>query len=99
MSFEELLVLLIDWTGRPVIVSIATSAAPSVTIAAIEGTLAGGHDLTAGETAAVAFTCVGMTAGFVIARDLYRGAGFHRRQRSTLVVRLGTVDLWIQQRA
>ena len=96
VSFEELLVVLMGWRGRPVKVAIATGADPPVTVAMIIGRLAGASELSEGGVDAVMLTFADTSAAFTLARCAFAGAGFHECRRSTLLVRQGAVNLWIE---
>ncbi|MDA0163136.1 hypothetical protein OM076_22875 [Solirubrobacter ginsenosidimutans] len=94
MTYEELLTLLLGWTGRRVQVAIVVGE-PLVTIAILDGLLAGGEKLSDGGVDAVAVAFADATAGFLITAALLDGAGWDERDRATLVVRMGPVTLWI----
>jgi hypothetical protein len=86
VSFGELLALLMGWAGRRVMVAIATAADPPVMVATIAGRLTGGEELSDGGVGAVAFTFADAKAALVLAPECFEGAGWHERDRATLVV-------------
>jgi hypothetical protein len=97
MSWDELLALLMGWAGRRVLVTIATGGDMPVSVAAMEGVLAAGELLEEGADAGVmVFRLAGVPAAFMVMPAVYGGAGFSAQRRSTLVVRLGPLRLWIE---
>jgi hypothetical protein len=69
-----------------------------VVIANMAGTLVAGSELSDGSTeGAIYFHFEDAGTGFILWREAFDGAGFHDRRRSTLVVRLRAVKLWIDQ--
>jgi hypothetical protein len=98
VSFEELLAVLLGLVGSRLTVAITTAEEPAIMVGNMAGILRAGTELdAAGEEAAVFFVFADGETGFILAREYFESAAFHRDNPSMLVVRLGVVTLWIEQ--